>query len=138
MGMSYITWRKNKFGAKRTEYQGYYYASKFEADVAQELDVRLKAGELTKVERQVRIPLEINGHHITNYYCDFRITHKDGSVELIEAKGIETQRFILIRKLMEAIYLEEHPEVTYTIVKNDRVWRPSDVKRRARRKSISR
>lgn len=38
--------RSNKFGAASTEYNGIRYNSKFEAAQAEELDLRLKAGEI--------------------------------------------------------------------------------------------
>ena len=36
-------YRANKYGAKKTEYNGRKYDSKFEASVAADLDIRLKA-----------------------------------------------------------------------------------------------
>lgn len=113
-------WRQrswNKYGAKKQNYGGILYHSKFEAGYARDLDLMLKAGEILGWSRQIKISLDVNGRHITNYYVDFEIQHKDGTVELIECKGFETEIFRLKRLLLEATYLQFHPEVKYTIVK---------------------
>ena len=46
-----------KYGNERTEYKGAMYDSKREAEYAQELDVRERAGEVRNIRRQVRIDL---------------------------------------------------------------------------------
>ena len=51
---------------------------------------------------------------------DFRIHHNDGSFELLEAKGVETADYIWRRKFLENIWLPEHPDHTYTVVKQER------------------
>jgi uncharacterized Zn finger protein (UPF0148 family) len=92
----------NKFGAKKTEFKGHRYDSKFEAQVAEDLDLRLKAGDIKEVARQVKIPLEAYGSHITNYIIDFVITHNDGHLEYLEAKGYETDTWKMKWKMLEA------------------------------------
>jgi len=67
----------NKYGAKRQEYNGHKYHSMFEAQVAEDLDTRIKAGELERVERQVKIDLQAYGQHITNYFMDFVLYYKN-------------------------------------------------------------
>src|SRR6476661_2411625 len=103
-----MTWyerRGNKFGAKSTIYNGIQYHSRKEAGYAAELDLLKKAGEIKDWERQVKISLDVNGHHITNYFCDFLVTMKDGSQELHEVKGFETEIYRLKLLLLEATYL---------------------------------
>ena len=106
----------NKYGAKKTVFGGFKYDSKKEARYAQDLDLMLKAGEIKSVQRQVRIPLDVNGYHIANYYIDFLVTHKDDSLEYVEVKGFETEVWRLKWKLFEALY-GSLPNITLTVVK---------------------
>ena len=118
-------WQKksgNKYHAKSSVYNGNYYHSQFEAAYAQELDFRLKAHDIKSWRRQVKIPLQVNGRHITNYIMDFEVTHNDGSVELIECKGFETDVWIMKWRLLEAIYCVEQPDVRLTLVKKQSTW----------------
>jgi hypothetical protein len=112
----------NKYKNVRQTYDGFSYQSKFEAEMAFELDMRLKAKEIKDWERQFKISIDINGYHICNYYCDFRILHNDNSYELIETKGMETDVWKLKVKLLEAVWLPEHLDHTYTVIKQ-RGWR---------------
>lgn len=98
--------------------------SKFEAGYAAELDLRLKAGDIKAWERQFKISLDVNGRHICNYYCDFRILHNDGTYELVETKGVETETYRLKRKLLEAVWLPENLDHSYTVIKQT-AWRKS-------------
>ncbi len=108
-----------KYHAIRTEYNGYFYDSKFEAQTAMGLDWRLKAGEIKAWTRQ--FPIEISSPHtgelIVRTKVDFRIEHNDGSFELLEAKGFETRDFGLLKKLIEMLWLPEHLDYTYTLAK---------------------
>jgi hypothetical protein len=110
-------WMKNKYGAKSTIYNGIQYHSKMESKQAADLDLLKRAGEIKEWDRQIPIELDVNGRHICKYYVDFRVFHNDDSVELIEVKGFETEVFRLKRKLLEATYLKENPNVRYTVVK---------------------
>lgn len=107
----------NKYGAKSTIYNGRQFHSKKEAGYAAELDLRVKAGEVEDWIPQFKVSLDVNEYHITNYYVDFLVTLKDGSKELVEVKGFETDVWRLKRKLLEATYLVENPDVTYIVVK---------------------
>ncbi len=107
----------NKYGSVSHEYNGRIYDSKAEAHYAQDLDLMLKAGELIEVIPQFKIPLDVNGKHICNYIVDFKVTHKDGSEELIEVKGMVMDVWRLKWKLTEAIYTQDHPGTTLTVVK---------------------
>lgn len=74
----------------------------------------LKAGLITSWDRQVKIDLRVNGKHICNYYVDFQLNFADGHIELHEVKGYRTALYTLKRKLLEAAYLPDHPEVSFT------------------------
>jgi hypothetical protein len=84
-----------------------------------DLDYRLKANDIKKWDRQVKISLDVNGEHICNYYIDFIITHNDGIQEYVEVKGIETPEWKLKWKLFQALYKDqiEKDEILLTVVK---------------------
>ena len=109
--------KKSKYKNVKQEYKGKKYDSKFEAKIAQDLDWQLESGELIKVERQVKIPLTVNGIFICNYYVDFKVTDKHGGVKYIEAKGLETDVFKIKKKLLLATLNEFDPGAEYLIVK---------------------
>lgn len=115
--MIYYQRKQNKYNAKSIYYKGEFYHSKKEAAYAMELDLRVKAKEVIRWERQVKISLDIGDYHITNYFVDFRVYLKNGDIELTEVKGFETEIYRLKRKLLEAIYLPAHPEESYVVVK---------------------
>jgi len=119
--LTYFVKRGNKYNNKSTEYAGIIYHSAKEADFARTLDTLKSAANpserVVSWERQVKISLDVNGFHITNYYVDFRAQFADGHEELIEVKGMETEVFRLKRRLLEATYLHDHPEVEYHIIK---------------------
>ncbi len=104
--------------ASRT-YNNITYHSKKEAGYAQHLDLLIKAKEIKSWERQVKISLDVNGYHITNYYIDFVVTHPDGILEYIEVKGFETMYFKMKYKLFEALFDQQVKDGTIilTVVK---------------------
>ena len=119
------TQRKTKYRAKRTEYNGEVYDAKLESGVAYQLDMRLRAGEIAAVERQfqvVCIPYTRDGRAVpalsVRHKVDFRIKHLDDSYELVEAKGLELSDYRTRRRWLEAFWLPEHPDHTYTVIKD--------------------
>jgi hypothetical protein len=107
-----------KYNAIRTIYNGYPYDSKFEANYAMQLDWRLKAKDIKGWDRQY--PIEIRspaGELIRRHKVDFRIHHRDGSFELAEVKGFETQEYRLLKKLIETLWLPANLDHVYTVVK---------------------
>lgn len=116
------TSRFNKYGNVKQTYDGFNYQSKAEADYAMELDLRLKAKDIKFWERQYKVSIEHNGKLICNYYVDFLIQHNDDSYELVEIKGAETSTWRLKKKLLEIIWLPEHPDFIYTVIKAKSNW----------------
>lgn len=110
----------SKYNAKKQEYNGHKYDSKYEANVAQDLDTKLATGEITEVQRQVRIPLEAYDKHIFNYIIDFIAIHPDGHKEYIEAKGYETDLWKTKWKMLEAKLAIEDPSAEMTLLKDGR------------------
>lgn len=113
--------KSRKYGNKLTEFNGEKYHSKFEAKVAQELHYRKLAGEITEIERQVKIDLRAYDKHICNYIIDFVITLKDGTKEFIEAKGFSTPEWRLKWKLFEAQMKVIDPEAKLTVIRDNGV-----------------
>lgn len=107
----------NKYHSKSSIYNGYYYQSQLEAAYAQELDLRVKAKDIKSWDRQIRVPLEVNGMKICTYIVDFKICHLDGSIEWVETKGFWTDVAKIKTRLFEAAYLHERPNERFTIVK---------------------
>lgn len=111
-------------------YNGRAYDSKFEASVAKELDTLRKAANprerVVDVEPQHKVEIRspITDKLICRYYVDFRVEYADGHIELIEAKGHRTEVFRLKLKLLEQIWLPQHPEVEYRIIQQraDKDW----------------
>lgn len=116
--------KMNKYGAKRTEFKGKIYDSKFEAGVASELETRKLAGDILDYETQFRIECwayRADGTEAfkVRHKVDFRVHNLDGSFELVEAKGKETDDYKWRRKFLEDIWLPEHKDHTYRVVKQN-------------------
>ena len=52
-----------------------------------------------------------------NRVVDFRVKLKDGSYELVEVKGFETDEYKLKKRLLKIMWLPDHPDHTYLVVK---------------------
>lgn len=113
--------RYKKYGNKSTNYNGRKYHSKFEASGACDLDIMKLAGEILDWEPQFKVDIEIFNAagrkvHNVSHKVDFRVTELDETFTLIEYKGFETQDYKFRRKLLEKIWLPEHPDHTYEVV----------------------
>lgn len=121
--MAYKTYFKaNKYNAVKTEFKGYKYDSKFEAAVAQELELQKRGKIIKDYDRQYKVEMwayDQSGKKAlkVSHKVDFRIHHKDGSFELYEAKGIETSDYRMRRRWLETFWLPFHLDHTYTVVK---------------------
>lgn len=107
--------KQPKYGNKRVTRHGITFDSKREADRYTYLLSLQKSGDITNLERQVRIPLAgKNGPILTptgrqSYYvADFTyVDWRIGAVKVIEdAKGYPTEVFKLKRAIMSAQGLE--------------------------------
>lgn len=97
--------------------------SKFEASIAQDLELLKKAGEIIDFEEQVKIPLIVNNYIICNYYIDFVIHHNDGTTEYREAKGWASEIWKHKWKLFEALY-SDIPGNILTVEYQGKSWKP--------------
>jgi hypothetical protein len=93
--------RKHKFGAERTEFSGYSFASKGEARLYAQLKLEERAGEIEIVQTQQKVELiEDPPQARIDYYADFVIFDKAlGETVWIEYKGFETPEWRLKRRL---------------------------------------
>ena len=82
----------------------HWFQSRAEANYAAKLDTLIIGGAIQSWQKQVKIPMDVQGLHICNYYCDFKLTHNDGSVEWVEVKGRKTDVFNIKWRLFEALY----------------------------------
>jgi hypothetical protein len=109
----YLQRRGNKYNAKKTTYNGHVYHSAKEADYAEQLDWRLKAGELKEWQRQVPIDLSVNGQRICTYVIDFWELDKNDNEMWTEIKGFETSEWRFKWALFDAI----HPDWEKQVIK---------------------
>lgn len=101
--------KRQKYGAKPTEYNGRRYDSKREAAYARELDMRKAAGEVIGWLPQVPIPLPGG----VRYVVDFLVFDADGTCRFIDVKGVETPMF----KTKIRMVADVHPWLEVEIVK---------------------
>lgn len=101
-----------KYHAKRTPYAGKTYASRGEAGLAMELDLRVRAGDIARWQSQVAFVLYgMRGRRICEHVVDFVVEHNDGSTEAIEFKGKE----LALWKIKRALFQDNYPSIKYTV-----------------------
>lgn len=115
--MVYYQQRGRKYNNVSSYYDGYWYSSKIEANYARTLDLLKKAKDksqrVVSWQRQVRVPLIVNGVEVTTYVIDFVVQYEDGHEEWAEAKGFETDVWKIKRNLFQALF----PEREYRVIK---------------------
>lgn len=106
--------KANKYGAVPTMIHGQRFASKKEARVWGELQVRERLGEIKKLERQKRYDLHVNGVKVCSYVADYVFYERFESQwpelqqyawrEIVaDAKGVRTAVYSIKKKLMKAV-----------------------------------
>ena len=98
-----MTKSNNKFGAIKTEVDGFTFDSKAEATRYRELKLQALAGEITTLQVHPIYPLEINEVYICD--CELDFVYKR-NVEWIyeDVKGKDTDISKLKRKMTEAYW----------------------------------
>jgi len=105
--------KKSKYNSKKTEYDGFIYDSKSEADYAKQLNFFKHAHDLDKrvisIERQVPYNVYVgkSGVFVCTYFADFRVKYADGRVEVVDVKSDYTSKlpvYRLKKKLVEAFH----------------------------------
>lgn len=94
---------RNKYGAKRTEVDGFVFDSKKEARRYSELKILEQTGQISNLRLQVPYPLKVNASLITTYIADFVYT--EAGEEVVEdVKGKRTREYVIKKKLMLAVH----------------------------------
>lgn len=111
--------KDNKYKNKKVMVDGIQFDSKKEADYYCRLKLLKKAGEIKDFGLQPKYELqpafEKNGEKFRPiiYIADFIITNNDGTTDVVDIKGLETQVFKIKRKLFEYKY----PDLNLKVVK---------------------
>ena len=114
---------KSKYHNVKCEYRGISFDSMKERDYYIKLELLKRSGEITKIELQPEYPyiitysLPLPGDKSkamvqkAKYIGDFRITYPDGSIEVIDAKGIKTAIYRRKKGIIRKLYDIEIQEV---------------------------
>lgn len=94
---------KRKFRNQPVRTAEGYFASKKELADWQDLKLREKAGQIDRLQRQVKFALTHNGVHICNYIAD-AVFFENGKRVVADSKGYRTDVYRLKAKLMKAFY----------------------------------
>lgn len=111
--------KKSKYNNRKTVVDGITFDSKKEADYYCVLKLLKQAGEIRDFGLQPRYELqpafEKNGmkYRPITYIADFVIVNNDGTAEVVDVKGVETQVFKIKKKMFEYHY----PDLELKIVK---------------------
>lgn len=114
----------HKYGAKKTEVDGFLFDSKRESEFYAELKVRERIGEIWALELQPRFPCVVNGVLICTYIADF--LYMETTLEplengkklvvdrkvLVDVKGVKTPIYRIKKKLVSALFNITITEVT--------------------------
>lgn len=112
--------KRSKYGVDRSAqgkldrtWRGVVYDSKAEMVYGQKLDLEMRSGKWSNVERQVIFKLYVNGKLIGGHRVDFVVTHAGSGVRAVhEYKGSMTASWRVRAKLFCAL----HPEIDYIVV----------------------
>lgn len=108
-----------KYKSKAVEIDGYVFQSKIEAKYYEYLKWLLEHEQIKSFSLQPRYLLldkfRKNGKTFRKmeYIADFEVHHLDGSIEVVDVKGFETEVFKIKRKLFEHKYPYKLSLVTY-------------------------
>jgi hypothetical protein len=109
--------RQDAVGKLRRTLDGVTYDSAKERDYAATLFLLVKCGKARGIQRQAPIPLQVGNKTIGYHYVDFLLTKLDGTQEVHEVKGYETELW----KWKKAHFEAQYPHIRYTVVPARRV-----------------
>jgi hypothetical protein len=107
-----------KYGARKTIVDNIKFDSAAEAMYYRQLKLRKSGNDILDFELQPAFvllePFRKNGKAFRGikYIADFKITHLDGSIEIVDVKGVKTDVYRMKRMLFE----KQYPELTITEV----------------------
>ena len=134
----------SKYNAKKVEYRGEIFDSKFELTYFIYLQELEKQGKITNLQRQVKYNLlprqtdENNKfkYHPVEYKSDFEYDDVQGVHHTVDSKGFRTVDFRIKQKLFYYRTNREIECVTYKEAKNDDLFKEIDKKMKIYFKSI--
>lgn len=97
---------KNKYHAKKCEWDGEVFDSKKEMQRYKELKLLEKAGEITNLRRQVKyvlIPSQRIDGKLAERECSYKadiVYEENGETVVEDVKGVKTEGYIIKRKMM--------------------------------------
>jgi hypothetical protein len=91
---------KHKFHAISCERDGKRFPSKAERAYYDKLCILKKSGDVIFFLRQV--PFDLPGEN--TYRADFMVFYSDGTVRVVDVKGVETEVFKVKKRLLEETY----------------------------------
>ena len=100
----------SKYNAKKVEVDGYSFSSKLESKYYLYLKEQCKKGQIGDFIMQPRYLLQgsfkKNGKSFRKieYVADFEVMRRDGSIEVIDIKGMILPVFAIKQKLFERLY----------------------------------
>ncbi|MFE4523976.1 DUF1064 domain-containing protein [Cytobacillus firmus] len=109
----------SKYGNKITVLDGHKFDSLAESKYYEQLKWLRQAKQIKSFKLQPRYLLQEafkkNGRTIRKieYVADFEVKHLDGSIEVIDCKGVETEAFKLKRKWFDRLYLYRLSVISY-------------------------
>lgn len=92
--------QRHKFGAVKTERNGFKFDSKKEAARYDDLMLLIRAKEVVFFLRQV--PFHLPGN--VTYRVDYQIFWTNGEVTFEDVKGMKTATYIMKKKMVESLY----------------------------------
>jgi len=98
---------KTKYNSKKLELDGHVFDSKAEAKYYEVLKLFQANEEILFFRLQPRYELQESFrkdgklHRKIEYVADFEVHHTDGSIEVVDVKGFQTETFGVKRKLFE-------------------------------------
>lgn len=108
----------NKYGARKTTIDNIRFDSRAEAMYYSRLKLLKQGKKIKGFECQpefVLLPPFQKGkkkYRGIKYIADFRIEHLDGSIEIVDVKGVKTTVYMMKKQLFENLY----PDLTITEV----------------------
>lgn len=136
---------QTKYNSKKVEIDGIIFDSKIEAKYYEQLKWLQEHNQILSFRVQPRYLLqeaftkEGKTYRKIEYIADFEIHHLDGSIEVVDVKGMETEAFKIKRKLFEKKYPHKLSLITY--VKKYGGWIELDelkrLRKRAKKKKVA-
>jgi hypothetical protein len=107
--------KPSKYNSKRIHVDGVLFDSKKEADYYGDLKLQLKAGAIKGFCRQPEFILTagFGNRKPVTYKADFIVFNLDGTADVIDVKGVETEVF----KIKKKLFADKFPELELKIEK---------------------